>query len=135
MAPRPDPRPPPGLFSKTLRHDDRTGERVFLTACVRRYDHPLSEYHDCGEESFRIAGDMRMGTSGLLTAGSYYWRPPYVTHGPFYSRSGSLSFMTVDGPLVNHHVDDPWRSVERNREEAWALDAPRDHLAGWRPGD
>jgi hypothetical protein len=129
------PGPPPGLFSKTLRHDDATGERVFLSACVRRYDYPLSEYHDCAEESLRIAGDMRLGTTGLLTAGSYYWRPPYVTHGPFYSRSGSLAFMTVDGPLVNHYVDDPWRSAERNRDDARERGAPRDHLAGWRVGD
>ncbi len=129
------PGPPPGLFSKTLRHDDATGERVFLSASVRRYDYPLSEYHDCAEESFRLAGDMRLATTGLLTAGSYYWRPPYVTHGPFYSRSGSLAFMTVDGPLVNHYVDDPWRSADANREEARALGPPLDHLAGWRPGD
>jgi len=129
------PGPPPGLFSKTLRHDGASGARVFLSACVRRYDYPLSEYHDCAEESFRIAGDMRLATTGLLTAGSYYWRPPYVTHGPFYSRTGSLAFMTVDGPLINHYVDDPWRSADANREEARALGPPRDHLAGWRPGD
>jgi hypothetical protein len=120
------PGPPPGLFSKTLRNDDVTGERVFLSACVRRYDYPLSEYHDCAEESFRIAGDMRLGTTGLLTAGSYYWRPPFVTHGPFYSRSGSLAFMTVDGPLVNHYIADPWRGTEDNREEARARRARHD---------
>lgn len=123
------PGPPPGLFSKVLRHDPATGERVFLCGCVRRYVYPLIEYHDCAEEAYHIAGDMRMGTSGLMRAGSYFWRPPYVSHGPFYSREGMMALLTVDGPLINHFVDDPRRTVEENRAEAEALGPPRDYFA------
>jgi hypothetical protein len=112
------PGPPPGLFSKTLRHDPETGARVFLCSCVRRYDYPMIEYHDCHEEAFHVTGDMRMGTSGLMSPGSYFWRPPYISHGPFYSQDGMIALMTVDGPLVNHYVSDPRRTPEQNRAEA-----------------
>jgi hypothetical protein len=120
------PGPPPGLFSKTLRHDPETGARVFLCGCVRRYDYPMIEYHDCHEEAYHIAGDMRMGTSGLMSPGSYFWRPPYVTHGPFYSHAGMIALMTVDGPLVNHYVTDPRRTPEENRAEAQTKPPPHD---------
>jgi len=120
------PGPPPGLFSKTLRHDAQTGARVFLCGCVRRYDYPMIEYHDCHEEAYHVAGDMRMGTSGLMSPGSYFWRPPYITHGPFYSHDGMIALMTVDGPLVNHYVTDPRRTPEENRAEAQAKPPPTD---------
>jgi hypothetical protein len=123
------PGPPPALFSKTLRHDPETGERVFLSATVRRYEYDCVEFHDCCEEAFQISGDMRIGTSGLMTPGSYFWRPPYISHGPFYSRSGMVALMTIDGPLVNHYVDDPLRSVEDNRAQAQAAGPPPDHYA------
>lgn len=128
------PGPPPGLFSKVLRHDEETGERVFLCACVRRYDYPLIEYHDCHEEAYQVSGEMRLGNSGLMRPGSYFWRPPYVSHGPFSSRNGMVAFMTVDGPLVNHYVDDPRRTVEENRAEALAQGPPRDYFAESKAG-
>jgi len=125
------PGPPPGLFSKTLHHDPDTGARVFLCGCVRRYDYTMIEYHDCHEEAYHVAGDMRMGTSGLMSPGSYFWRPPYITHGPFYSHGGMIALMTVDGPLVNHYVTDPRRTPEENRAEAQAKPPPVDvHAAG-----
>jgi Domain of unknown function (DUF4437) len=124
------PGPPPGLLSKTLRHDDETGERTFVCCCVPRYELPALEFHDCVEESYCIEGSIRIGTSGLMRAGSYFWRPPYVTHGPFYSREGMVSFFTVDGPLVNHYVDDPASTVEENRAQALADGPPKDFFRG-----
>lgn len=112
--------PPPGIFSKRLRFDEATGERVFLCAMVPRYDYPLIEYHDCAEESYVLRGDVRMGTSGLMVAGSYFWRPAYITHGPFFTTEGFVAVMYVDGTLVNHYVDDPRRTPDENRAEAAA---------------
>jgi hypothetical protein len=112
--------PPPGIFSKRLRYDEATGERVFLCSMVPRYDYPMIEYHDCAEESYVLKGDVRMGTSGLMTAGSYFWRPAYITHGPFYCRDGFLALMYVDSLLINHYVEDPRRTAEENRAEAEA---------------
>ena len=125
------PGPPPGILSKTLRHSDETGERVFLCTCVHRYSYPLIEYHDCVEEAFQIAGHMWIGTSGMMGPGSYFWRPPYVSHGPFFSPDGMLTLFTTDGPLVNHYVQDPRRTVEENRAEAEAQGPPTDFFAGF----
>jgi len=127
------PGPPPGILSKTLRHSDESGERVFLCTCVHRYSYPLIEYHDCVEEAFQIAGHMWIGTSGMMVPGSYFWRPPYVSHGPFYSPDGMLTLFTTDGPLVNHYVDDPRRTVGENRAEAEAQGPPTDYFAGLTP--
>jgi hypothetical protein len=127
------PGPPPGILSKTLRHSEETGERVFLCTCVHRYSYPLIEYHDCVEEAFQIAGHMWIGTSGMMGPGSYFWRPPYVTHGPFYSPDGMLTLFTTDGPLVNHYVDDPGRTAEENRAEAESQGPPTDYFAGFAP--
>jgi hypothetical protein len=124
----PIPGPPPGLFLKVLRQVEETGEAVFICGIVPRYDYPLIEFHDCAEEAFQLAGDIRMGTSGLMRPGSYFWRPPYVTHGPFYSRGGMVALITIDSPLINHYVDDPRRSVEENRAEALAQGPPPDYL-------
>lgn len=123
------PGPPPGLFSKTLRHDETTGARTFMCGSVPRYDYPMIEYHDCAEEAYHIGGDIRMGTSGEMVAGSYFWRPPYISHGPFYSRQGMIALLTIDGPLVNHFVDDPRRTIEENRAEAKAQGPPPDYFA------
>jgi hypothetical protein len=123
------PGPDPGLLSKTLRHGEQTGERTFLCSCVRRYDYSKLEYHDCVEESFCIEGEIWMGSSGTMRAGSYFWRPPYVTHGPFYSREGMVALFTTDGPLVNHYVDDPRRTPDENRAEARGQGTPTDVYA------
>ena len=124
----PIPGPPPGLFLKVMRVVEETGEAVFICGIVPRYDYPLIEYHDCVEEAFQLEGDIRMGTSGLMQPGSYFWRPPYVTHGPFYSRAGMVALITIDSPLINHYVDDPRRTVEENRAEALAEGPPPDYL-------
>ena len=50
-----------------------------------------------------------------MTGGSYLWRPPYLTHGPFHSAAGCLLLVWVSGTLVTHFVDDPSATQEENR--------------------
>jgi len=132
----PIPGPPPGLFLKVLRQVEETGEAVFICGIVPHYDYALIEYHDCVEEAFQLEGDMWLGTSGMMRPGSYFWRPPYITHGPFYSRGGMVALITIDSPLINHYVDDPRRTPEQNRAEAEAQGPPPDYLqaAATEPG-
>jgi len=94
--------PPEGMVLKILRHVEVTGELTALCASVPLYDYPMLEFHDCIEEIYLLDGDIRLGNSGLMTAGSYLWRPPFVTHGPFFSRSGALMLVWVPSTLVNH---------------------------------
>lgn len=96
------PGPAEGLLHKVLRLDERTGEMTVITTTIRAYDYPMLEFHDCVEEIYMIEGDIWLGNSGVMTAGSYFWRPPFITHGPFYSRTGSLMLVWVPSTLVNH---------------------------------
>ena len=74
-----------------------------------------AEFHDCIEEIYCVSGDIWLGNSGTMGPGSYLWRPPYITHGPFRSESGCVLFLFVDETLINHFVDDPRSSQEKNR--------------------
>lgn len=112
--------PPAGIVVKLLRTNEATGEMAALVANPPRYDYPQLEYHDCIEEMYCVGGDMRLGNSGLMTERSYFWRPAYVTHGPFYSHTGALLFLWVASTLLNHYVEDPRRTPAENRAEAGA---------------
>jgi hypothetical protein len=114
------PGPPPLIGHKILRFNKETKAMTFLCACVPMWDYPKIEYHDCVEEVYCIVGDIWLGNSGTMTPGSYFWRPPYYAHGPFYSKEGIAFFARTDGELINHYIDDPNRTPEQNRLEAIA---------------
>ena len=122
------PGPPPGMYIKLLRYVEATGEGLFLASTVPHYDYRMIEYHDCVEEAYLVDGDIRLQNSGNMTKGKYFWRPPYVAHGPFYSRGGMLALIYIDSPLINHFIDDPRRTVEENRAEALAQGQPVDFM-------
>ena len=112
--------PPPGMCIKPLRHVEATGERVALFSTVPLYDYTKLEFHDCIEEIYCVSGGIWLGNSGTMRPGSYLWRPPYITHGPFHSEAGCVLFLFVDETLINHFVDDPRASQEENRRRAEA---------------
>jgi hypothetical protein len=109
--------PPPGICFKLLRAVEATGGFTALVSNVPRFDYPMLEFHDCIEEIYCVSGDIWLGNSGQMTSGSYLWRPPFITHGPFYSESGAILFLWVDEPLINHFVDDPRSTREDNRRQ------------------
>lgn len=108
------PGPPDGHVHKVLRRDDRTGGMTVLLSSVPHRDYPALEFHDCVEEYYVIEGEVWLGNSGLMTAGSYFWRPPFITHGPFYTRTGALSVVWVPSALVNHFPAGPDSTAEEN---------------------
>lgn len=110
--------PPPGIVVKLLRQDERTGEIAAIVANPPQFDYPNIEFHDCIEEMYCIVGDMRLGNSGLMQEGSYFWRPAYITHGPFYSATGTVMFLWTSSTLINHFVDDPRQTPAQNRAQA-----------------
>jgi hypothetical protein len=110
----PVPGPPEGMVLKILRHVEATGELTALCSTVPAYDYPMLEFHDCVEEIYLIDGDIWLGNSGLMTAGSYLWRPPFVTHGPFFSQTGALMLVWVPSTLVNHVPASPASTPEEN---------------------
>lgn len=111
--------------SKYIRRNPATGEMSALVWAPPGAVHPRIEFHDTVEEMFQVVGDTTLGNSGWMSAGSYFWRPPYITHGPFSSEQGGILYLYTDGKLVNYFTDDPAQSreanilqAEREREEA-----------------
>jgi hypothetical protein len=110
----PIPGPSEGLLHKWLRFVEATGEGTHLCATVGRYDYPMLEFHDCVEEIYMIEGDIWLGNSGVMRDGSYFWRPPFITHGPFYSQTGALMLVWVPSSLVNHVPESPASTPDEN---------------------
>jgi hypothetical protein len=108
------PGPPDGHVHKMLRRVEETGEMTVLLSTVRHREYPALEFHDCVEEYYVIEGGVWLGNSGQMTAGSYFWRPPFITHGPFTSSTGCLSLVWVPSTLVNHVPEGPDSTPEQN---------------------
>ena len=86
------------------------------------YEDYLDAYnrHDLERVGELLAGDVE-GRAGKMTAGSYFWRPEYITHGPYWSESGLLTFVRGHGDIVAHWIEDPDSTVEDNRAYLAAL--------------
>jgi uncharacterized RmlC-like cupin family protein len=108
---------PPGIVMKTLRWVEETGELLALCANVPRWRYPRLEFHECVEEAFMLRGDIWLGSSGTMHAGDYFWRPPYITHGPFWSTGGSLFLVYTDTLLVDHVAESPHATPDENRAQ------------------
>lgn len=74
---------------KLLRPDTATGERTWLLKLETDDPYEINgvEQHPCVEEMFLLEGDIVM-PAGVMTRGAYFWRPPFVPHGPTGSRQG-----------------------------------------------
>jgi hypothetical protein len=107
----------PGGIAVKVLHEGATVSMII--ANVPRY-WSGAEFHDCPEELFVLAGDVE-GRAGKMTAGSYFWRPEYITHGPYWSESGLLTFVRGHGDIVAHWIEDPDSTVEDNRAYLAAL--------------
>jgi hypothetical protein len=107
---------PAGIAIKLLAD---AGPVSMIVANVPRYDSG-PEFHECPEELFVVSGDVT-GQAGTMTSGSYFWRPEYVTHGPYHSESGLLCFLRGHGELHAHWIDDANASIDENRAYAATL--------------
>jgi hypothetical protein len=124
----PIPGMPGGIFLKVMRTVPATGESVFLMGLVPRWSLDKLEYHDMDEECFIIDGDVWIGNCGRLGPGSYFCRPGYTTHGPFFTRHGFVALQWTSTHVVNHFTDDPLSTREENRRAAASVPPPEDHL-------
>jgi hypothetical protein len=104
--------------SRLLRYVPETGERSTLLKRPVEGEHPVIEFHDSVEEMYSVVGDVWLRNSGWMQTGSYFWRPPYITHGPFRTEKGGISYLYVDKELINFFVDDPGATPESNVVEA-----------------
>jgi len=107
---------PAGIAAKVLADKDPVS---LLMANVPRYDSG-PEFHECPEELFVLEGDVT-GKAGTMTRGSYFWRPEYITHGPYRSEAGLLCFLRGHGDLHAHWIENEHATVDQNRAYAAML--------------
>jgi hypothetical protein len=104
------PSPAPGLTSKIVRGAPETA-RAFFLRIPPGWREDRTEWHDCAEAAIRLEGSVwssraNDGKGGTMTRHCYFWRPPRKLHSPMGSSEGAFSFLTVDGLLVNHFVEE-----------------------------
>lgn len=93
-----------GAGIKILHEDEETGERTWLLASLPQRDGFGVEVHPVAEEAYQLLGAIN-GERGEFDAGSYFWRPPYIPHGPFSNDIGSTTFFRCrGGPLDTDYV-------------------------------
>jgi len=126
------PQTEPGIFIKILRFDEVTGGFTGLYVMTAGFWQDNISYHDCMEESYHIWGESWMMQFGYLPTGGYFYRPPYINHGPFQCEYGTYAIFRTDSWLVNHFHWNAYTTVEENRERV--LDKVRTRqplLADW----
>ena len=117
----------PGCLVKVLRFDPRTHAFTFLYCMTPNFWQDNISYHDCAEESYHIWGTSWMMQFGELPTGGYFWRPPYINHGAFASKLGTLALGRTDSQLYNHFHFNPWTNPDENRERAAS------RMQSWKP--
>ncbi len=108
----------PGCMVKVLHFDNRTQAFTFLYCMTPNFWQDNISYHDCAEEAYHIWGTSWMMQFGELPTGGYFYRPPYINHGAFGCKLGTLALGRTDSRLYNHFHFNPWTTLEENRERA-----------------
>ncbi len=108
----------PGCMVKVLHFDQRTQAFTFLYCMTPNFWQDNISYHDCAEEAYHIWGTSWMMQFGDLPTGGYFYRPPYINHGAFGCKLGTLAIGRTDSQLYNHFHFNPWTNIEENRERA-----------------
>ncbi len=98
---RADQRAEPGIMVKPIRQDALG--LAFVVAMLPGWRSELEEVHPIYEESFRLLGDFMMGPRGVIRAGGYFFRSPGITHGPLYTRTGTMSLIRTSGPITTEY--------------------------------
>ena len=88
---------PPGILIKLLRVDPANSDWTWVASTVPGWEEQRAEIHPTVEECLMLRGDCLLGTRGEMTAGSYFWRPPMVHHGPMFTRDGGVFFFRTKG--------------------------------------
>ncbi|MCP5329093.1 MAG: DUF4437 domain-containing protein [Steroidobacteraceae bacterium] len=96
---------PPGAGRKLLYQDPLTEDTTWLLGTLPIRWAERSEIHPVVEEMYLLAGEVH-GDRGIMRPGAYFWRPPFVPHGPYGTQTGNLYFFrTRGGGLSTTYVD------------------------------
>jgi len=94
-----------GSRKKLLRTDPVSGDQTWIMGVIPSYREKKVESHPVVQECYIVAGELA-GNYGLMTAGSYFWRPPQILHGPYGTKTGSIILSrTIGGKLIVDYYD------------------------------
>jgi hypothetical protein len=125
-----------GCLIKPLHYDPLTEAISFLYCMTPQFRQDNISYHDSGEESYHIWGTSWMLQFGELPTGGYFWRPPYINHGAFRCKLGTIAFGRTDAKLHNYFHFNPWSNPDENKRRAAAhLYRGRPQLYDWVAAD
>jgi hypothetical protein len=95
----------PGAARKDIWTEPTTGEELFLLGTLPLRWNRRAQVHPVVEEVFVLAGEL-VGPNGIMTPGTYLWRPAGVWHGPFGQYAGTLLMIrSPGGPLTKTYAD------------------------------
>jgi hypothetical protein len=125
-----------GCLIKVLRYDPLTEALSFLYCMTPEFMQDNISYHDSAEESYHIWGTSWMMQFGELPTGGYFWRPPYINHGSFRCKYGTIAFGRTDSILFNYFHYNPWSNPDENKLRAAAnFYRKRPQLYNWVKSD
>ena len=111
-----------GLRVRRLRSDADTGAYTLMTQQAPGWSDPRLEAHETWEELVLLQGDYLMGETGMITSGSYIFRPGEKPHGPQATRGGCVWFCRGE-----KEIDFQFSQPE------WSAPRCRDYLAAPAP--
>lgn len=121
-----------GCLIKVLHFDPLSEALSFLYCMTPQFAQDNISYHDSAEESYHIWGTSWIMQFGDIPTGGYFWRPPYINHGSFRCRYGTIAFGRTDSKLHNYFHYNPWTDPDENKLRAAAqLYRQRPLLYNW----
>jgi hypothetical protein len=97
---------PLGAMRKTLRIDPDSGAGTWILGMLPQLRETRQEIHPTAEEAFTLVGES-VSERGISRPGEYFWRPPFIPHGPFHTDVGVLIFFRTNGPLRTDYIWPP----------------------------
>ena len=119
-----------GLRVRRLRSDPATGAYTLMTCQEPGWCDPRLEAHETWEELVLLQGDYLMGETGMITSGSYIFRPGEKPHGPQATRGGCVWFCRGEKEIDFRFTEPEWSAPRCREYLAQAAPDPQPQLWG-----
>ena len=119
-----------GLKVRRLRSDPVTGAYTLMTYQQPGWSDPRLEAHETWEELVLLEGDYLMGETGMITSGSYIFRPGEKPHGPQATRGGCVWFCRGEKEIDFRFTQPNWTAPRCREYLAQSAPDPQPQLWG-----
>ncbi|MCY4477273.1 MAG: DUF4437 domain-containing protein [Gammaproteobacteria bacterium] len=119
-----------GLKVRRLRSDPDTGAYTLMTYQESGWSDPRLEAHETWEELVLLQGDYLMGETGMITSGSYIFRPGEKPHGPQATRGGCVWFCRGEKEIDFRFTQPDWTAPRCREYLAQPAPDPQPQLWG-----